>query len=305
MPLRFVVLSFTVLVCLASGVASAQNGQGANANPSATPPPPRPESSGVRQFQPLPLVYSEWVRPPAPVTSNLFNILRVYPIQQSAPAGPVYQPGNGIASPRPIRTVDPPYTSEATRQKIEGAVWLEGVVQTDGRLDEIRIVKSLDQTFGLDQAAMEAANKWFFQPGMKDGIAVPVRVTLTMEFRLASRGGSRFLLAPETQTPEDFARGAYKPGDSGVIEPKVKTRVDPIYSSVAMRAKIQGSVTLQIVVMPDGTVGRARVVDSLDQTNGLDQNALDAVLQWTFEPGTLNGQAVPTLLTITMEFRVR
>jgi protein TonB len=98
--------------------------------------------------------------------------------------GGVYEIGNGVSSPVPIRQQDPTYTSEAMRAKVQGEVHLEAVVQPNGLLTDIRIIKSLDRTYGLDQAAIEAAKRWLFRPGMKEGKAVPVRVQLILEFRL-------------------------------------------------------------------------------------------------------------------------
>jgi protein TonB len=98
--------------------------------------------------------------------------------------GGVYEIGNGVSSPVPIRTSDPTYTSDAMRAKVQGEVHLEAVVQSNGLLTNIKITKSLDRTYGLDQAAVEAARKWLFRPGMKDGKAVPVHVQLILEFRL-------------------------------------------------------------------------------------------------------------------------
>ena len=98
--------------------------------------------------------------------------------------GGTYEIGNGVSSPVPIRTQDPAYTSEAMRAKVQGEVHLEAVVQTNGLLSDIRVIKSLDRTYGLDQAAVEAAKKWLFRPGQKDGKAVAVHVQLILEFRL-------------------------------------------------------------------------------------------------------------------------
>jgi protein TonB len=98
--------------------------------------------------------------------------------------GGVYEIGNGVSSPILIHQQDPTYTSEAMRAKVQGEVHLEAVVQTNGLLTDIKIIKSLDRTYGLDQAAIEAARKWLFTPGKKDGKAVPVHVQLILEFRL-------------------------------------------------------------------------------------------------------------------------
>jgi TonB family protein len=49
------------------------------------------------------------------------------------------------------------YTDEARRRKISGTVLVEGVVGTDGAFRNARVLRSLDATYGLDQAALDAA----------------------------------------------------------------------------------------------------------------------------------------------------
>ena len=72
-----------------------------------------------------------------------------------------------------------------------------------------------------------------------------------------------------------------------------------------MRAKVQGEVILECVVENDGTVGRIRVVRSLDSIFGLDEEAIKAARQWRFVPGTRQGQPVPVLVTIAIAFALR
>jgi TonB family protein len=48
----------------------------------------------------------------------------------------------------------------------------------------VTVLRSLDATFGLDAQAVLAAKQWLFNPGMKDGVAVAVRVTIEMSFTL-------------------------------------------------------------------------------------------------------------------------
>ena len=98
--------------------------------------------------------------------------------------------------------------------------------------------------------------------------------------------------------------GAYRPGN-GVLSPRLLREVKPNYTADAMRAKIQGVVTLEAVVLPDGSVGPVRVTRSLDATFGLDQEAERTVKQWRFAPGTRNGQPVPVLVEIEMTFTLR
>ena len=98
--------------------------------------------------------------------------------------------------------------------------------------------------------------------------------------------------------------GAYRPGN-GVAMPEVLNEVKPSYTADAMRNKVQGIVMVEAVVLPDGTVGQVRVVRSLDQTFGLDQEAIKAVRRWRFRPGTRLGQPVPVLVEIELTFTLR
>src|SRR5262245_54270170 len=68
------------------------------------------------------------------------------------PAG-VMRVGRGMTAPRLIKSAAPIYPAEAVRAKIEGKVLLEMVVQADGTVGEVRVQRSLDRKFGLDDAA--------------------------------------------------------------------------------------------------------------------------------------------------------
>ena len=98
--------------------------------------------------------------------------------------GGAYRPGNGVETPRLLREVKPKYTAPAMRAKIQGEVLLECVVQPDGTVGNIRVVRSLDPTFGLDQEAIVAARQWRFAPGTRKGEPVPVLVTIAIAFTL-------------------------------------------------------------------------------------------------------------------------
>jgi TonB family protein len=98
--------------------------------------------------------------------------------------------------------------------------------------------------------------------------------------------------------------GVYRPG-SGIEIPRILTEVKPQYTADAMRAKIQGVVEMEAVVMPDGSVGDVQITRSLDRTFGLDQKAIEAVKQWRFAPGTRFGKPVPVLVTIELTFTLR
>ena len=98
--------------------------------------------------------------------------------------------------------------------------------------------------------------------------------------------------------------GAYRPGN-GVQLPQPLKEVKPQYTADAMRAKVQGTVLLECVVLPDGSVGSVEVVRSLDSTFGLDQEAIKAAKLWRFRPGTRFGEPVAVLVTIELTFTLR
>jgi TonB family protein len=97
----------------------------------------------------------------------------------------VYEAGRGVVPPRPIeRGPTPAYTDEAKRRRIQGTVVLTCVVEINGACTDVRIVKSLDAEFGLDDEALKTAQQWRFEPGTLGGKPVRVRVMLEFSFNL-------------------------------------------------------------------------------------------------------------------------
>jgi TonB family protein len=90
----------------------------------------------------------------------------------------------GLVSPDVIYEKKPEYTSEAMRAKVQGTVEVEAVVNDDGSVGQVRIVRSLDDRFGLDQKAIEAVRQWRFRPGTRFGKPVPVLVLIELTFTL-------------------------------------------------------------------------------------------------------------------------
>jgi TonB family protein len=91
---------------------------------------------------------------------------------------------NGVSAPRLLRHVAPQYSADGMRAGIEGKVRLEFVVKPDGSVGDVRILRSLDAIFGLDEAAIVALKQCRFEPGTKDGVAVPVIATMESAFVL-------------------------------------------------------------------------------------------------------------------------
>jgi protein TonB len=92
---------------------------------------------------------------------------------------------------------------------------------------------------------------------------------------------------------------------SGIESPKVLRDIKPNYTADAMRAKIQGSVELEAVVLVDGTVGEVIVSRSLDKEHGLDRSAIAAMKKWRFTPASKGGTVIPVVVTVEMSFWLR
>jgi protein TonB len=92
--------------------------------------------------------------------------------------------GNGISNPEPIYSPRPNYTADAMRAKVQGIVALEAVVRPDGSVGDVKITRSLDPHFGLDQEAIRTVKSWRFRPAKKNGEPVPVWVDVELSFTL-------------------------------------------------------------------------------------------------------------------------
>jgi protein TonB len=98
--------------------------------------------------------------------------------------GGPYRPGNGVRAPTEISHGTPRYTADAMRARLQGAVLVECVVETNGRCSRTRVVRGLEPSFGLNEEAVRAAEQWRFRPGTRQGQPVPVLVTLEITFAL-------------------------------------------------------------------------------------------------------------------------
>ena len=101
------------------------------------------------------------------------------------------------------------------------------------------------------------------------------------------------------------AQEVFTSKDEGVTLPSVVRSVKAGYTAAAMDARIEGMVILDAVVLADGKVGDVTVTQSLDKEYGLDTQAVEAVKQWLFKPGTKDGKAVAVRVTIEMRFTLK
>lgn len=93
--------------------------------------------------------------------------------QDGIPASKPFAPGvvripqEGVAPPTVVRKFNPKYTPAADEAGLDGTVILQCVVKRDGTVGDVRVVKSLDKIYGLDDQAVAAVRKWQFKPAAR------------------------------------------------------------------------------------------------------------------------------------------
>ena len=89
--------------------------------------------------------------------------------------------GGDIRTPRKVQNVDPVYPPTALAAGVQGVVILDVTIADDGTVSDAHILRSVPL---LDQAALDAVRQWTYEPTLKDGVAIPVRMTVTVNFSL-------------------------------------------------------------------------------------------------------------------------
>ena len=110
-------------------------------------------------------------------------------------------------------------------------------------------------------------------------------------------------LVPGPPRAAEPAPGAVFRPSSDIVNPRLLREVRPQYTAEALNAKITGTVHLEMVVLPDGTVGDVRITQWLDP--GLNEESVKAARQWVFEPGTRFGEPVAVRVNRALDFNLR
>jgi TonB family protein len=157
--------------------------------------------------------------------------------------------GSDVKAPRRVTFVQPEYPPEAQARGLRGIVILELLIDEEGRVADVAVVRSVPP---FDEAAIEAARQWKYEVTRVDGVPVKVRLTVPITFAVRLPSMERA---------------------SGV--PELRQGVSPSCPEGA-RA---GVVTAWITLAPDG-----QVVDALIESGDspLANALLAAIRTWRF-----------------------
>jgi protein TonB len=184
--------------------------------------------------------------------------------------------GGAVKPPRQIKRVNPEYPVTALSSRVQGVVILEATIGADGRVSDVRVVRSIPL---LDTAAVEAVRQWVYEPTIVNGVRNPVIISVAVEFKLTA--------------PQPVRVG-------GAIKPPMQTkRVVPPYPPEAQAAGVQGIVIMEATIGVDGKVTDVRVLRSIPL---LDRAAMEAVRQFEYTPTVVEGVTVPVIMTVSINF---
>lgn len=102
---------------------------------------------------------------------------------------------------------------------------------------------------------------------------------------------------PAPPAPEVVRAGGQVP------KPKQLVHVDPVYTELARRARVEGTVIVDALIGEDGRVIEVTALKSLRM--GLTDEALRAIKQWRYEPPKLNGKPVKVMMVVTVHFAIQ
>lgn len=219
----------------------------------------------------------------------------------------------------------PEYPAAALEEHAQGGVFVQVVVDGNGKVE-----KALGQVCPncspiLRKAAVQAVEQWQYQPTLLNGKPVTVNSWVIFRFRLEGRSveivsrSESATLAPDAPKLEvqvvsaapvaggaNSTSGAVTPPQklsisADVAERNVVSKINPQYPQMARIAHIQGDVIISGIINREGKIVEAK---ALSGHPILVQSALEAIKQWQYKPFWLNGEPVEVETTIKVSFRM-
>jgi len=193
----------------------------------------------------------------------------------------------------PIAIPNIVYPPQAREQKIEGEVHANLVVSETGDVRDVRVFNGNPL---LTEAVVQTVSKWKFKPVMKGGNAITVLATANCEFVVGDDNQARNGVVPELGSARERPQRLRVSG--GVSSGLIAYKVPPVYPADALRAHIQGIVTLQAVI----SHGRITDLHLISGPRELAPAAIAAVQQWRYKPYMFMGDEVEFETQIQVSF---
>ena len=197
--------------------------------------------------------------------------------------------------PKVLHAVKPVHPEEAIRDSLEGKVFLKFIVNVDGSVSDVSVLRVIGSEV-FRQAAIDAVSQCRFKPAEHNGKPVAVWMTQPITFRLPKQQ-----ITPPV--PVDADSSAVLEFFMVEVKPKVLHAVEPVHPEEAIRDSLEGRVFLRFMVNLDGSVSDVSVLRVIG-SEVFRQAAIDAILQSRFKPAEHNGKIVSVWMVMPITFRL-
>lgn len=208
------------------------------------------------------------------------------------PEDPVFGKGE---PPRPIKRTPPVYPFAMRSSGLRGDVVVEFVVDTEGRVKNPVVVRTLNP--GFNEAALEAMRGWRFEPARLDGRPVNTRMQQAISFQLQDMpdGGDDGI---EVRRRGDVSK--LPPELRYDTPPKMAALEAPRYPYALLRDGVRGTADVVMVVAPSGRVIHTRIVEADHAEFGYALQA--AAERFEYLPAVKEGRPTQTALRFAQKF---
>jgi TonB family protein len=262
--------------------------------------------------------------------------------QQTVPSAPsqsaddlpervkIYAVGPGVTAPKLLSTSPIQIDAGECKKKVNSKVVFSMLVDSTGQPRNLMFLQPLGNE--MDRFALQVASADRFTPGSHNGASVVIGQTLevglqgcievkkddegnkTVVFRLRFQPSQEFRPLVDSPVeavlaPKDWSWGNSNGGvppvrsfEGSVRAPVLLKGAAADLTSAAREAKLQGKCKISFVVDRNGMPQNVIITRSLD--NGVDQNAVNSVKQYRFKPAMKDGEPVPALLNVDVDFRL-
>jgi TonB family protein len=246
------------------------------------------------------------------------------PTKPAEPSSPVkvYTAGKDVTAPELLPADFSSVITNACVESASGKVVLSLIVDANGRPRNIRFEHPSGGD--LDRLALVIAGADRFKPGEQNGTPVAVRQLVELKLdgciagikdetgqtvkrlRLRSRPEQKFGPLKESpaeailSTPKDLSNPDHIGGEVSAPIPLVFPEAQ--FSDEARNARYQGVCLISLIVDSQGMPRNPRIIRPLSY--GLSEKAMEAVNKYRFKPAMKNGEPVPVMITVQVNFRL-
>ncbi len=206
------------------------------------------------------------------------------------------------------------YPSQALQAGVEGTVEIEFIVNKDGSVSDIRVIKRVSKE--IDAEAIRIFSKILWYPATEIGIPISFKHSMEIKFKI-----SKYMKVCKFRG-YDFFEWPYKPIDSSnVVYERKQTEKYPSpmfkeknmnfatfiaqelkYPDEAFKGNVQGTVKLRFVVEPSGRISNIEVINAVG--GGCTGEAIRVVKMMKWFPGIKDELAVRTFMPLDLEFDI-